>query len=193
MRKLFIFDLGKVLVHGLDTTAGLGEIMGFDPVAFRRDYRAYERALMDGWVREEDYYAHLEMKFGKSVAQALSSPQTHLVPDDGLLEAVCRLREKGNVCVIGSNTIASHWAATPERVIKCFDRVYPSFAIHRSKPEACFFSYICGEEGFSYEDTLFIDDREENIRTAEDLGITCLLYKGADLEKRSQAFLKPYL
>lgn len=191
--SLFIFDLGKVLVHGLDTTASLRGGDGFDSRELYADYRLYERALMDGFMKEEDYYAHLRMSFGEEVAAALSSPPSALVPDESLLSIARKLRGNGHVCVIGSNTIDSHWKATPDGIFCCFDRGYPSYIIHRSKPEPCFFSYICDEEGFPPSDTYLIDDRKENVDAAESLGIRTLHYKGDDLGMRTERFFRPFL
>lgn len=191
--SLFIFDLGKVLAHGLDTTRGLREGMAFDAREFGKDYKLYERALMDGWMREEDYYRHVELRFGKHVAASLSSPLPPLSADKRLLETARALQEKGHVCVIGSNTIASHWACTPQEILSAFSRAYPSYQIHRSKPEPCFFRYICSEEGFPCHDTYFIDDREENTASAESLGISTLLFRGEGLEERTERFFAPFL
>ena len=65
--------------------------------------------------------------------------------------------------------------------------------MHMSKPEPAFWRMICGAEGFSYADTLFIDDRNENIEAAASLGIDTLLYYGDDRDERADAFFSRFL
>lgn len=54
------------------------------------------------------------------------------------------------------------------------------YRINRRKPEAAFFLYILEKEGFGAEDAIFIDDREENVKGAEKLGIKSILFESAD-------------
>ena len=52
-----------------------------------------------------------------------------------------------------------------------FNKSYFSFAEHLEKPDPRFFELILDHEGLLPEETLFIDDKAENIETAKSLGI----------------------
>jgi putative hydrolase of the HAD superfamily len=52
-----------------------------------------------------------------------------------------------------------------------FNKSYFSFAEHLEKPDPRFFELILDHEGLLPEETLFIDDTAENIKTAKSLGI----------------------
>lgn len=194
--KLFIFDLGHVIITGLRILPGMAESLGLDYQAFHDDYVIYDRPLLDGWMDPSDYYRHLEMKFAVTVTSDLFVENFTPEVNTRLLSKVDRLRERGYTCVVGSNVFDRHWdytLAMEEKPLGHFDRLYASHLIHRSKPELYFFRYIQEEEGVPFEEIAFIDDRAENIAAAESLGITCLHYTGDDLEEREEAFFAPYL
>ena len=194
--KLFIFDMGSVIVTGLNILGGMAAELGIEKKILKEDYMLYNMPLMDGWMKPSDYYRHLELKFGKKIEGEMF--ERHFTPftNHDLLQTVDRLRENGYTCVIGSNTFAPHWdpmLRMKDTPLMHFDRLYASHLIHRSKPEPYFFQYICQMEGVDYKETAFIDDMRENIDTADSLGITTLLYSGENLEERERAFFRPYL
>lgn len=55
-----------------------------------------------------------------------------------------------------------------------FDRCYASHLLHLRKPDLRFYRQILEENGLRPEETLYLDDREENIRAAASLGIRTL-------------------
>ncbi len=52
-----------------------------------------------------------------------------------------------------------------------------SYQVHQVKPDAEIYQTLLGKYGLAPENTLFIDDRENNIRAAEKLGIHTLWLK----------------
>ncbi|MFC2087023.1 HAD family hydrolase [Bacteroidota bacterium] len=58
-----------------------------------------------------------------------------------------------------------------------FKNIYYSHEIHMRKPDDEVFEYVMSENKLQKEETLFIDDREDNIITAEKLGINTLHIK----------------
>jgi putative hydrolase of the HAD superfamily len=61
-----------------------------------------------------------------------------------------------------------------------FRTVYFSNEIGLKKPDAEIFHFVLGREKQRPENCLFVDDREENIRVAAELGINALLYQDTD-------------
>ena len=194
--KLFIFDMGEVILLDVKTLMQMAEYVGTAYRDIRTDYGYYDRALMDGYMSPSDYYRHLEDKYQVAVEEDLFRKFFHPHINNRMLDIVDRLRAKGHRCVVGSNTFKPHWdciLAYPEKPLDHFDVLYASHLMHMSKPEPAFWRMICGAEGFSYADTLFIDDRNENIEAAASLGIDTLLYYGDDRDERADAFFSRFL
>lgn len=61
-----------------------------------------------------------------------------------------------------------------------FDKTYFSFELGMRKPDAELFEYVIRENGLLTEETLLIDDSEENIETAMKLGFQTHLLKKPD-------------
>lgn len=78
-----------------------------------------------------------------------------------------------------SNINEMHWEKTAElfaayknRVAEDYFRggIYLSFLMHRSKPQPEIFAEMAADAGFNVGETLFIDDRKENVSAAENIG-----------------------
>lgn len=194
--KLFIFDMGDVILLEIRTLMQLSRYVGTDYHDIRQDYGYYDRALMDGYMDPEDYYRHLEDKYQCTIKEDLFRKFFHPHINDFMLSVVDRLRDKGHRCVIGSNTFRPHWdyiKTFEEKPLEHFDEAYASHLIHMSKPESAFWRIICEKEGFDYSDTLFIDDRSENTEAAAALGIDTLLYSGEDRNEKAKAFFSRFI
>ncbi len=195
--RLFIFDMGEVILTDVRTLERVAEALGIDEEALKADYLIYDMALMDGYMSVESYYDHLSHKFllpridGDPFARYFS-PAVNWT----MLGYVDALRKRGHRCVIGSNTFKPHWdiiLGYDGRPADHFDALYASHLIHLSKPEEAFFRHIASQEGFDYEDVSFIDDRRVNTDSASRLGIETLLYAGPDKDAKAAAFFARYL
>ncbi len=63
-----------------------------------------------------------------------------------------------------------------------FEKVYLSFEVNMRKPDSEFFEMVIKENGLQPEETLFIDDSEQNLPPAAALGMkTLFLPKGMDV------------
>ena len=58
-----------------------------------------------------------------------------------------------------------------------FDAIYASNKMGVSKPHRDFYRYILMSEGVKPEDAVFIDDTEENVISADKLGIYSIWFK----------------
>ena len=191
--RLFIFDMGNVFLTGIAVIKGMAEALGIDEGALRSDYSANEHQLMDGSMMPCDYYRHIESRFGRKVPGDpfldFFSPSS----DERVLGLCDMLRGNGKRVVVGSNTFAPHWEyvhAMPSRPLSHFDALYASHLMHLAKPDAAFWKHICSAEGCSPEETVFIDDLEENCRGAESIGINAFLYRGEGRFERLSLFLE---
>ena len=178
---LFIFDMGDVLVYNGVNFPEIARHLGLDEDVFMADYERYDIPLMEGWMDTLCYMRHLETEFGVRIDGNLFSEIYHPSVNTSLLPVLEKIRGAGRRAVIGSNTFRPHAeviAALEEKPFSYFDALYFSHDMHITKPSLAFFRYILDKEGVDASASFFIDDREENIRAAESLGIRSFLYSG---------------
>ena len=190
--KLFIFDMGNVFLTGIAIIRNMAESIGIPEEALRSDYAEHEHALMDGSMLPEEYYRHLEDRFGIKVKGNPFLEFFRPSSDEKVLSVCDGLRSHGFRCAVGSNTFAPHWEYVkemPSDPLCHFDSLYASHLIHLAKPDPAFWMHICSNEGVSPSDAVFIDDLEENCRAAESIGLFPFIYTGEDRLPRLQAFI----
>lgn len=192
-RKLYIFDLGGVLLMDFDTIGRMAGVLSLPKDVLEADYREYDKPLMEGFMSTDDYYRHLEIHFGVKVNEDLFS--TCFMPfnvNTLMLSLADGIRTSGGRCVIGSNTFAPHWPYLFSSGVGAhFDAHYASHLMHMSKPDGEFWRYILVHEGFSPEDAVFIDDRTENVMGAASVGIDAFHYTSDEaLKERFGCFLE---
>lgn len=187
MIKLFIFDIGDVLLIGCRRLRDMANELGIEQSEFLEDYKLWNAALMEGFVSVDDYYSHIENKFSKKVRSNLFLDNYNPTINEPLLALIKKLKDRGYRVVLGSNTFKCYDEWNIKYIpdfYSLFDAKYFSNEIHRRKPEESFFRYILSEEEVTAENAVFIDDREENVKAAENLGLHSILYSEAiDLEK----------
>lgn len=179
MIKLFIFDIGDVLLMECRRIRDMAAELGVDQSEFLADYRLWNAALMEGFVSVEAYYSHIENKFSKKVVSNLFLDNYNPRINEPLLCLIRKLREKGYRVVFGSNTFRCYDEWNMEHIpyfYSLVDAKYLSNEIHRRKPEASFFRYILDKEEVKAAETVFIDDREENVDAASRIGMHSFLY-----------------
>lgn len=78
-----------------------------------------------------------------------------------------------------SNTNEIHKEVNLKRgLFKHFDKSFFSFEIGMKKPDKKIFSFILEKTGLKPTEIIFIDDNEENIENAKELGFLCIKYEG---------------
>ncbi len=180
---LFLFDMGEVVIKNVRTLDKIAARYGLDYKELRGDYGLYDRALMEGFMEPEDYYRHMEIRYGIDIREDLFRTAFTPVLNEFMIGIADKLRASGHRTAVASNTFRPHWdyiLSMEDSPASHFDALYASHLIQRAKPECYFFEYIMQEEGFSAGETAFIDDRIDNIEAAESLGITVYNYLGDD-------------
>ncbi|CDZ47105.1 HAD family hydrolase [Neorhizobium galegae] len=173
--KLFIFDIGGVFVkldpasrdRAVSKAGGAGPSMRYGdvPEAIFRDFRL-------GRSTESDYVQALTRVFDvphESIYEA-----EHAYVAEGFHEFIAfvrRLRENHRVVCL-SNNQAIHWRHISENLLGAgyFDREYLSHEMGLEKPDRVIFEAVSQAEGCSEKDVFFIDDIEENVLSAREVG-----------------------
>ncbi len=97
---------------------------------------------------------------------------------DSKKERLLQLRAAGYRLFLLSNTNEMHWQRAC-RLLEYrghgagdyFERVYLSNELHLVKPDTAIYAAVLAQSGLAAGETLFVDDREENLTAAAALGI----------------------
>lgn len=195
MGKLFIFDMGEVLILNVKNLQAIAERFSLDYKPFRAFYGLYDKDLMEGKMESMDFFGIMEKKYNVKINENLFIRDFHPLPNPYMMETIDKLREKGHRCVLGSNTFVPHMTVVEkmeEKPLSHLDHLYLSYKMGVAKPSPDFFLHILEKEKVSPEDTVFIDDRAYNTDVASSLGIKTLLYDNENKEENEE-FFKEYL
>ncbi len=97
---------------------------------------------------------------------------------DGAPEFCRAMRESGKKIYVLSNASGRFYEYFPRFYdMDFFDGVVVSSDLHIIKPESGIYEYILDKYGLRADECLFIDDREENVRGAEAVGMNAVLFK----------------
>jgi glucose-1-phosphatase len=188
MIKNIIFDFGGVLLD-LDynrTWTALKQLEVFDrheehlPDWFVQLSNAFET----GTIRQESFIWHIQknasghIPHAGEIVRAWNSMLLGWQPSK--LNFLKSLREKFNTYLLSNtNEIHIDWVQNDLKTkhnihdfdTAYFEKTYYSHLVGLRKPEPAIFRYVLETNGLIAEETLFIDDSEEHIRTAASLGL----------------------
>ena len=144
-----------------------------------------------GLMTEEEIIREYHREFpedGEHIEWFIRHGEQMSVPRPEIWEKVVRLKEKGYKIYILSNYSefllkkhtdgASFWP--------CVDGKVVSYQIHKGKPDPEIYLHLLRTYGIRPEDSLFFDDREENIAAAGKLGIHGIRVTSRDFLNREQ-------
>lgn len=191
MLKNIIFDFGNVLVN-LDEQATMEALMAVLDPEKMSDF--FEMALFPfekGQISEEAFFNRLQRRSKQMLeGEYYYTAWNQMILDfpDNRIQMLRELRSKYRLFLM-SNINITHLRYI-KRMLQLhnqnpefenlFDKVYLSFECGMRKPEFEFFNFILQQENILAEECLFIDDRQENIETAIQLGIKSHLHNPAD-------------
>jgi hexosaminidase len=197
-RKLFIFDMGGVAVRTEAITPLIAARLGISEADFFRGagsdptvthtspYHLGDiAALMRGEMDSPRFWSNFTARTGIAVDGDPWYDFFDPILDEGTAELIRKLRSSGGRVVCGTNTMDAHYRKHLERGdYMLFDEVYASHLMGIIKPDAAFWRYILEKENVPPDAAFFTDDFEENIHTAEKVGIHAHLFISAEDLKR---------
>jgi putative hydrolase of the HAD superfamily len=185
-----IFDYGGVLAFhqtsaDVQRLAELAELPldVFEPL-YWSDRGGYDKGL----VTADDYWNDMARGAGRSFSQAqvLSLIEADIVSwtkfDSGMYSFVNEVAAKGKRVAVLSNMpreLGESIKATTEG-FKPFHHVTLSYEVRSVKPEPEIYEHCLSGIGTPAGDTLFLDDRMENIKGAEQFGISAMHFTTRD-------------
>jgi len=179
-----IFDLGGVLID-LDikrTGKAFGELGITEPVGedeMMRRARIYS-GLETGEISSLNFRnAIREISTTSPSDSAIDAAWNAMLLDFPAqrVEVLLNLRKKYRLFLLSNSNVIHHKSYTDKfrqdhgfEMNSLFERTYYSFEVHMKKPASDIFFKVIADYKILAEETLFIDDTLENIKTAEVLG-----------------------
>ena len=192
-----ISDFGGVLTTPLmETFAALQEDDGLDQGSLGRALRRIaERTgahplheLECGRMTEHDFLsslaAELTEDLGRDVEMLSFADRYfgHLGPNEAMIAFLRELRHRGYRLAMLTNNVRE-WEARWRAMLpvdELFEVVVDSAFVGLRKPDQAIYRLTCDRLGVGPETCLFVDDVEVNCETAEELGMTAVLYRSSE-------------
>jgi len=134
------------------------------------------RVLMDGKINSNEFWVRFSLRYGKKVKEELFGKFFNPGIIQETKDIIEQLKSNSRV-VCGTNTIDSlYYYLLNQGSYEIFDEVYTSTLMGISKPDPDFYRYILKKEMIKPENTIFVDDTEENIISAQKIGINSILF-----------------
>lgn len=190
MIKNIIFDLSEVIISGY-IGAGVGPLMekkyGIPTEEFRvrkREKNDTFLELMRGKITEEEYCSEVleGMEWDITIEDFKETIREYLnQPVKGTMEIIKQLKGKYQLVLFSDNV--REWIPYIEernKDISIFEQKIFSYEIGTIKTDEQTFITVLNKTKIIADETLFIDDNEENIKRAEEVGIHGILFKDAE-------------
>jgi HAD superfamily hydrolase (TIGR01509 family) len=140
-----------------------------------------------GRLTERECHSALANEFGfhaEEVSKAFAETRTSITIDMTMVSLLRAWKAaRPNLLVYAmSNVSSSDWLFLRKHAkldeLGIFDRVFSSAEAGARKPELPFYHYVVKEAGCKPSNTLFIDDKVENVTAARSLGLQGLVFSG---------------
>jgi len=180
MQTLYIFDMGGVLCCDFNDIPVISGYLGITEENFFIYSGENFRELLDGKINSHEFWVRFSLRYGKKVEEELFGKFFNPGIIRETKHIIKQLKNNSRV-VCGTNTIDSHYYyLLNQGVYEIFDEVYASNLMGISKPDPDFYWHILNKEGVKPENTIFVDDTEENIISAQKIGIKSILFTDPD-------------
>ena len=177
MLKNIVFDLGGVVVaHNAESfKEKLGDFFSFvfgpDMNCVPMFWQDYDRGVLtiDETAAEVAKYRNCTAEIAKSHMLYAVSLQEEVEPT---VELIKELKAKGYKLYVLSNMSKEYIEFLRQfPVFDCFDAQVVSSEVGLGKPDSKIYEYLLSHCELDPAETIFIDDRKDNVEVAEGLGI----------------------
>lgn len=180
MKTLYIFDMGGVLCCDFNDIPVISDYLEITEENFFIYAGENFRKLLDGKINSSEFWVRFSLRYGKKVKEELFGKFFNPGTIQGTKDIIKQLKSDSRV-VCGTNTIDSHYYYLfNQGNYDIFDEVYASNLMGISKPDPDFYRYILKKEGIKPKNTVFVDDSEENILSAQKIGINSILFTDSE-------------
>ena len=184
-----IFDLGDVLFAWSPNTTTSIPPKTMRSIISSPIWKQYECGL----ITQSTCYRQVAQHFSiptAEVAEAFSQARDSLQPNSPMIAFLQELKKasRGAIKIYAMSNISKEdftFLSTKLADWSVFDRVFTSGHAGMRKPDLGFYNHVLEETQLAVEETIFIDDREENVAAAQSLGIRGLIFEDNDTVARA--------
>lgn len=186
--KVIVFDYGEVIsvTPSEADRAALVELAGGEAEVFWPAYWRHRNALDQGTMSIQQYWRGIEGALGENWADAkihqlwLADFRSWLSIDHETLQVLLDLRDGGTRLALLSNAGRDFGSYFRHGTLgDLFEQVFVSGELGTIKPSPEIFRHVLDELGVTAAQTVFVDNKEENVQGAEALGIAGHVYTTA--------------
>ena len=180
------FDFGGVLTTSVwDSFAAFLRSEGLEPDRIKNLFRHDPEALADlrgletGELTESEFEAKFGRRLGlKDPEGLIDSMFAGMQPDEAMVAACKRIRAAGMLTGLISNSWStSHYDR--EMLAELFDTAVISADVHMHKPQPEIYRLAAERLQVKPEESIFVDDLQENCDGAEAVGMTAVRHRSA--------------
>lgn len=185
--KNIIFDLSEVIISGFHKTEEIIEkntnIKAEEFLAKRREVEDVFLDTMRGKYTEDEYIDALVENANWNVSKEIikkSIRQNLDVKVEGTIKIVEKLKEKYKLILLSDHI--KEWVEyilNTNKDLEAFRHKYFSYEYGMLKEDEGTFRYILGKEKILPSETIFIDDKKDNIKMANKEGIQGIVFENA--------------
>ena len=178
--KGVIFDLGDVLFTWSPRTSTKVPVTIMKSILSSEIWFNYECGLLERDVCFDQISQQFSVP-ATEVAEAFSQARESLQPNHAMVAFIHDLKQRSQGAIqiyAMSNISKEDYNFLSSRLIdwSIFDQVFTSGYTGIRKPDSEFYRYVLQRIELSPEETLFVDDRQENILVAKSLGINSIMF-----------------
>lgn len=185
MIKNIIFDVGNVLVEynpdGLMRRLGFDEetLQAVNQAVFQNElWNESDRGVLSPEELLEAFIAN-NPAYEKEIRQVIDAVGDTISLMPYTVEWVKGLKERGYHLYILSNYAEYTYEKTSHKMefLPYMDGVVFSYRCKLIKPEKEIYEYICETYGLKPEESVFLDDREDNVQAARNMGMNGIVFE----------------
>ena len=182
MIKAFIFDVGGVLVKQTQKCVRLAaRFFKVDRESIIQAMAKHRAPVQKGLISEKEFWCQVAKELGRELGKRKLEEAALLFKKcrpakyySSVIRLVKELKNKGFKTAVLTNTVPSH---SEDDLYSLFDVKIVSYKVRMRKPEKEIYLYALKKLKTKPEETVFIDDKEENIKAAEEVGMHVILAK----------------
>lgn len=182
MIKAIIFDIGGVLnlISFKQYYEGLEKYCDFTAHEIHKFEREVRHKLDLGQINKYDYHKFLVQKVNLRMSsdELFDFVNSFKVMNFELIDFIkTKLKDKYKLYILSNNSDLFLTEVEHESYDNLFDKIFYSFQMHVAKPEHRIYQMTLDEINLNPEDCLFIDDKESNLLSAQNLDMNVYLFE----------------
>jgi putative hydrolase of the HAD superfamily len=183
MIKAIVFDIGGIVIRESSTKNRkvLAQKYGFKEADFSAFAKKNLEKSFKGWRAEEffsDLIKELQLKQRPEelVEEWLKTRNKTSKVDNKIKNLLIRLKKRYVIGCLTNTTLLNDKAAARRKVYPLFNVVINSAKVKKMKPEKEIYQLLIERLKVSPEEVVFVDNKEEYLEPAKNLGINTIFY-----------------